>query len=221
MPRYSRGITGYALKRLDEVALVQHYLEVSPMLDLTGTPEVALYFALLGSEGRVGPQVIYAFDPEDLRGRGLEVTDHNFLLLPLGEGGHKCRWVKQDGYGVCRPDLSQFDLLDFPHEEFHFLADSTDRAAVKCLGDLLKIDDDSVVLQVFSFFHLLANELGYSGILSGELHRYGILHPKERIKIELNALKELAVKYRLHEQEAEIANLIGINEQGPGKHHVM
>lgn len=102
--RYAGGITGYHLNNsLEELGLLQHYLELSPMLDLTGTPEVALYFSMLNRSNE-NPQIVYAFDKNVMKESGLEVVDHGFLLLPMSQQGYECRWIMQDGYGVCLKD---------------------------------------------------------------------------------------------------------------------
>src|SRR6185436_15367670 len=81
--RYSAGITGFRINNsLEELGLLQHYLELSPMLDLTGTPEIALYFSLLNYSTE-NQQIIYAFDQRDLKENGLEIVNHDFLLLPI------------------------------------------------------------------------------------------------------------------------------------------
>lgn len=45
------GLTGYLVSSVhDRLAILQHYILRSPVIDLTGTPEIALYFALLGAK---------------------------------------------------------------------------------------------------------------------------------------------------------------------------
>ena len=56
------GVTGYAIEKgHDRLAILQHYILRSPVIDLTGTPKVALYFALRGAE--LGQEcVVYAVE---------------------------------------------------------------------------------------------------------------------------------------------------------------
>lgn len=47
----AHGVTGYCIpNEHDRLAILQHYLVRSPVIDLTATPEIALYFALQGAE---------------------------------------------------------------------------------------------------------------------------------------------------------------------------
>ena len=44
------GVTGYSIpNEHDRLAILQHYIGRSPVIDLTATPEIALYFALSGA----------------------------------------------------------------------------------------------------------------------------------------------------------------------------
>ena len=54
------GLTGYQIPSPhDALAVIQHYLIKSPVVDVTGTPEIALYFAL-ADPASTGTRVVYA-----------------------------------------------------------------------------------------------------------------------------------------------------------------
>lgn len=145
------GVTGYAVpSNLDRLGLLQHYVGLSPLLDLTGTPEIALYFALLGSKPE-DECVVYALDTEAQPPdeRPFDLTDHSFLLLPLNEGGIQHRWIKQDGYGICPKgwpaltEIMEFDLLHVEGlQEYRFLRHEKDSEIVRGLGDLETVEND-------------------------------------------------------------------------------
>lgn len=203
--RYASGITGFAINsRFDEVGLVQHYMEVSPIIDLTGTPEIALFFAIMNSENKDTEQVIYAFLEEDLEKHSLEVSDHNFMLLPLDQDGHKCRWIRQDGFGVCKRNFSKFDLLEVPHKQLTFTPNQIDIDTIASYANVLSTWDDPIANQVYSFLHLLSEKLGYSNILCAELHRHGYVHPSLKIRNEIDELMYIAMKHNLRDEIQEI-----------------
>jgi FRG domain len=113
------GVTGYQVAGAeDRLALLQHYVGLSPLIDLTGTPLVAVYFALSGSA--VGDEcVVYGLDTSLLHADDslCRIVDHSFLVLPLADGGRQHRWLRQDGYAACPkgwPSMEavvNFDLL--------------------------------------------------------------------------------------------------------------
>jgi len=217
--RYAGGITGYSINdSLEELGLIQHYLELSPMLDLTGTPEIALYFALLNSD-KTNEQIIYAFDSNELRESNIEVVNHDFLLLPINQQGYQCRWIKQDGYGVCLKEwknieLSKiFNLLDYNHQMFKFYAGENEWEVVQNLGNLLDIKNDKVAERVFNFLHLLSGHLGIQDILSTELNKYGFQNPKKSLNSHLDNLIEIAKKKNLDLYLPDLNKLIKANNK--------
>jgi len=149
--RVAHGIAGYALRDTDaELALLQHYFGVSPVIDLTGTPEVALFFAM--SNAAVGAEcVVYALDRTAVQ--RARIVEHDFLMLPLDAGGVDHRWLKQDGYGIIPsgwPDLDavrSFDMLEcYPHDQpvgrFLFTKTEADEQYVWNSRHLLSLDGD-------------------------------------------------------------------------------
>lgn len=115
----AQGVTGYQVHSgHDRLAILQHYIGYSPVIDLTGTPAVALYFAL--REAKPGDEcVVYSVDKTSDRSNAV-FTDHSFLLLGLRDGGTQHRWLRQDGYSVSSNDwpsldaVRHFDLLALP-----------------------------------------------------------------------------------------------------------
>lgn len=132
------GLTGYRIQSAhDRLCILQHYIRRSPVIDLTGTPEIALYFAIQGSD--VGQEcVVYSVDRVEASTNGVVFSDHDFLVLPPKEGGFESRWVKQNGFTVgpeywCDQDeVDKFDMLEL--------------ASVRCMrftrrpGDLTIVD---------------------------------------------------------------------------------
>lgn len=217
--RYSGGITGYSLNdSLEEIGLLQHYLELSPMIDLTGTPEVALYFALLNSDANT-KQIIYAFDTNVLKEKNIIVVNHDFLLMPLNQNGHQCRWMKQDGYGVCLKDwkdidLSKnFNLLDYKHEKFMFYAKENDWEVVRDLGNLLDVENDAVAERVFNFLYSLSEHLNIQDTLSTELNKYGFQNPKKSLNSHLENLITKAKQKKMDSYILDLNKLIKANNE--------
>ncbi len=104
------------IDHLDGVAVLQHYGWPTPLIDVTGTPEVAVWFALHGAS--VGSlAVVYIVDTEKLPEQVL-VVDHDFLTHTLDGGGLRHRWLRQDGFALttrdwrAATDARDFDLLN-------------------------------------------------------------------------------------------------------------
>ncbi|MGH8522827.1 MAG: FRG domain-containing protein, partial [Gammaproteobacteria bacterium] len=103
---------------LDGVAVLQHYGWPTPLIDLTGTLEVAVFFALHGSSVR-SRAITYVVDTQKLPEQGV-VVDHTFLTHTLHDGGLRCRWLRQDGFALttrdwrAATDAREFDLLTAP-----------------------------------------------------------------------------------------------------------
>ena len=149
------GVTGYAIENAhDRLSILQHYIRRSPVIDLTGTPRVALYFAILGAE--IGQEcVVYSIDRSQAEASGVVFSDHPFFILPLEEGGLQHRWVKQNGYSVGPEDWSdsskveEFDLLKLDGVScMCFEKGPDDEKLVAELGDLESLDDDPLASKV-------------------------------------------------------------------------
>jgi hypothetical protein len=149
------GITGYSIPREhDRLAILQHYIGRSPIIDLTATPEVALYFALLGAPpGR--ECVVYSINQSASTSSEVVFSDHAFLTLPLKDGGAKHRWLRQDGYSVGPADwrdphvVQIFDFLRLPEVDSRcFIRASADDELIHNLGDLEDTSSDPLALAV-------------------------------------------------------------------------
>lgn len=169
--RQSGGIGGYArVEKAHRIALLQHYLICSPVLDLSGVPAIALYFAI--SAAPVGSTcVVYSVDVEQARKYGCEVVDHDQFLLPLTDGGTTHRWIRQDAFSIGRvpwhdkESAEAFDLLDVPGVEafpIHKLAG--DDKLVEDLGDLECVDDDPLATAIRSFVDMTIRHYEIRGL---------------------------------------------------------
>jgi hypothetical protein len=161
------GLTGYQIRSPhDALAVIQHYLIKSSVIDVTGTPEIALYFALL-DPASTETRVVYAADEAVLKGAGWVVTDHAFLALPLSQGGFKHRWLRQDGFTIGAAnwgDLHAARTLDFLQlpsvASFTFRRRPGDEALVSSLGDLETVEDDPLASAVRAVFESIADATG-------------------------------------------------------------
>lgn len=158
------GVTGYSIENAhDRLSILQHYIRRSPVIDLTGTPRVALYFAILGAE--IGQKcVVYSVDRSKAEAPGVVFSDHPFFILPLEEGGLQHRWVKQNGYSVGPENWSnsdkvkEFDLLKLDGvNRMCFKKGPGDEKLVEELGDLESLlDDDPLASRVRGFVTAIA-----------------------------------------------------------------
>jgi hypothetical protein len=162
----AQGVTGYNIpSEHDRLAILQHYIGRSPVIDLTGTPEIALYFALQGAE--VNREcVVYSVDRRIAASTEVIFSDHSFLALPFCEGGSKHRWLRQDGYSVgpaAWKDLdvvTEFDFLKLPGvERKSFSMSPEDGDLVRWLGDLEDIASDPLALAVRGTVTVIARSL--------------------------------------------------------------
>ena len=155
------GITGYSVpKGHHRLGILQHYMLRSPVIDLTGTPKIALYFAMTGGTREC---VVYSVDRDKACVPGVVFSDHSFLILPAQQGGFAHRWLKQDGYTVGPADWSDqkavrdFDLLKLNGvERMSFRKQHGDEKLVQHLGDLESIGDDPLAWRVRSIVKNLA-----------------------------------------------------------------
>lgn len=162
----AKGVTGYSIENVhDRLAILQHYVGRSPVIDLTGTPEIALYFALLGASDC--ECVVYSVNRECVKSAGVAFSNHSFLMLPAHSGGLKHRWIRQDGYSVspaCWNDLSvvtEFDLLMLDGvESKQFRVYRNDYDLVRDLGDLEDTASDPLAMAVRGAVTAIARSLG-------------------------------------------------------------
>jgi FRG domain len=149
------GIAGYSIRNEhDRLAILQHYIGRSPVIDLTGTPEVALYFAFLNAEpGR--KCVVYAVNKLIAASPEVIFSKHSFLAMPLQAGGAQHRWLRQDGYSVGPKEwrridrVQNFDLLRLSGVYSQcFTKTASDEKLISNLGDLEDIARDPLALRV-------------------------------------------------------------------------
>ncbi len=196
----ANGITGYSIKPgHDRLAILQHYILRSPVIDLTGTPRIALYFAI---KGAIPGQecVVFSVDRRVASSEGVVFSDHAFLILPADEGGLQHRWVSQDGYTVGpeewrRRDLVQnFDLLHLGGVScMRFTRQRGDDSLVDDLGDLESTTGDPLARKVRWIAKDIARSLN---LLAPNVHRVleasQTIDPDDELATEFDRLIELA-----------------------------
>jgi hypothetical protein len=174
--KIASGLMGYRTPKLDGYAVLQHYGWPTPLLDFSGTLEVAVFMALFDAQPgqhcviyhldlSVVPKGLLVFserEPELMRSgqiqnpeRKVLILDHTFLTHPLGEGGLKHRWLRQDGFALTAARFDflevalEFDLLAHPVGEFikryAFLPRDEDQALI---GNLYDLHDDPLPAQL-------------------------------------------------------------------------
>jgi hypothetical protein len=168
-----QGLRGYTIDHLDGVAVLQHYGWPTPLVDLTGTLEVAIFFALYGASAG-SRAVIYLIDSQKLPEQSL-VVDHSFLTHAVADGGLRHRWLRQDGFAVTTrqwrvaPDAREFDLLAPPFcyalEPHEFTVSDTDQCA---LPDVLSTARDPIPRHLQNLLQLFCHDT-FGGSLSPKL----------------------------------------------------
>jgi hypothetical protein len=152
------------------LALMQHYGLVTPVVDVTATIDVAVFFAFLGHEAGK-ESVIYVFDREKAE-ENIQFVNHDFLLQSLGDGAQRCRWVRQDGYAVTIRDHHLWDkVMQFDLKQSACLVDTVrftfePREAPE-RSDYLELAGDPLAGQVQGIIRSMAEEL-----FGGKLSRY-------------------------------------------------
>ena len=173
--RICQGLRGYTIDHLDGVAILQHYGWPTPLIDLTGTVDVAVFFALL--DAKAGSEaVIYVIDTQALPEQAL-IVDHDFLTHTLDDGGLGCRWLRQDGFAVTTREWTAateargFDLLAAPFQaalEVHgFTVAAADRAES---ADVRSTAGDPVPAPLQNLLRLFCDEV-FEGQLAPKLAR--------------------------------------------------
>jgi hypothetical protein len=192
--RTADGVTGYRVpSEHDKLAILQHYIGRSPVIDLTGTPEVALYFALL-NDNAGEDRVVYAIDPSACDPTGTVFSEHDFLLAGLEDGGLRHRWLRQDGYSVGPRDwkdlssVRRFDLLKLPGVESLRFEVSPEDSALLDLGDLEDISSDPLALSVRGAVTATAQGLGLLPLIEGTLRASKTHDPHEELRKEIGEL---------------------------------
>ena len=194
-------LTGYPIEKVhDRLSILQHYIGRSPVIDLTGDPEIALYFALLGDSTEDEDRVVYAIDVKRAAKSGVVFSNHAFLALPLGSGGEKHRWVRQDGYSVGPTDwqnaeeVENFDLLELGGvSSRRFKKGTGDDKLVEHLGNLESTKDDPLALKVRGNVQSLAKFLGVlTPCVEAILNASSTVNPDDLLRQEIDELVTLA-----------------------------
>ena len=196
----AHGVTGYHIpKEHDRLAILQHYILCSPVIDLTASPEIALYFALQGAEPS-RECVVYSVDRSYAASANVVFSDHSFLALPLDSGGLKHRWLRQDGYSVGPTRwrnldvVKGFDLLRLPGVESQcFVVGPDDGKLIPHLGDLEDTASDQLALAVRGTVTSVARSLnlltpGITKVLQASKTR----DPDAELTAEIDGLISLA-----------------------------
>ena len=216
------GLTGYHIRSPhDAVAIVQHYLVRSPVLDVTGDSDVALYFATRRAPSK-DLRVVYAVEIGALQAAGLRVTDHAFLALPLQNGGARHRWLRQDGFTVGASDWTDLDAarkLDFAclHgvERFAFKMLPDEDNLVSKLGDLEAIKGDPLAAQVRTAFESVARELGCLEVVERLMPTEGTVAVHSQLIGQIESLIEQAKVRGLSSDDiSEIRELLLAAQKG-------
>jgi hypothetical protein len=194
------GITGYSIpNEHDRLAILQHYIGRSPVIDLTVTPEIALYFALSGAITG-STCVVYSLDRSKCTSCDVTFSDHSFLALPLKDGGMKHRWLRQYGYSVGPTkwrdvdEVQNFDFLRLPGvDSVSFTKDSDDDQLVSHLGDLEDTSSDPLALKVRGVVNCLKRSLNLTGPGLGQvLEASKTRDPHAELAAEIEALIAMA-----------------------------
>lgn len=159
---------------LDEshvLALLQHYGWPTPYLDLTDSPDVAVFFALAGYRGP-GPAVVYVVDTAQLP-QGCSLVAHEDLMDFPGYAQMNLRWQKQRAWALAAngwPDMLNVKSVD--------LEDARYAAATSCIlytpgdlddagvGDLMRLGNLEIAERLQSQMTILCR-----GLFQNELHR--------------------------------------------------
>jgi hypothetical protein len=219
----AHGITGYQIPNEHaRLAILQHYVGRSPVIDVTATPEIALYFALQGAEPNY-ECVVYSIDRSIAASAGVFFSDHFFLALPLHSGGLKHRWLRQDGYSVGPArwrDLEvvrAFDLLRLPGVESKcFALGHADDQLIRYLGDLESTESDPLALAVRGTVTSVARSLnlltpGITTVLQASKTR----DPDAELTAEIDGLISLASAAKA---PADLLDKLGLLRAAVGTH---
>jgi hypothetical protein len=172
------------------------------MVDMSGTPDVALYFALLKAvPGDIA--VVYALNAECVgEDAPFTVAEHGFLVLPHDQGGCQHRWLRQDGFGVCPKDwLNLENVRAFDLERYDclhactFVVRAGDRALVEPLGDLEDATNDPLPRR-------------FRGVLDAYLQHLGVPVPPA-LRVKLDAMAPSPVASLLAEIDSAIVVATG------------
>ncbi len=147
----------------DSLAILQHYIVKSPVIDLTGLPQIALYFAINHAK-QDQECVVYAVDTSKQDKKKTALSDHQLIVRELEDGGTKHRWLRQDGFSVGPVDwrnfskVKAFNLKALPGVEGRvFRKSPDDQALIQDLGNLENTADDPLAKTMFTQFKMLAN----------------------------------------------------------------
>ena len=204
----ANAISGYRTKPgHHRLGILQHYILRSPVIDLTGTPEIALYFAISGAIP--GQEcVVFSVDQRAAESDAVVFSDHDFLMLPREEGGLTHRWLRQNGYSVGperwrnRDLVQNFDMLRLDGVScMRFTRHRDDDRLVEKLGDLESTAGDPLVRKVRWIVQDIAKDLK---LLTPSVRRVlessKTIDPDVELAIEIKEL--ITVARATHDAEA-------------------
>jgi hypothetical protein len=181
------------------LALMQHYGWVTPAVDVTGTIDVAVFFAFLGREAGK-ESVIYVFDREKAE-EDIQFVNHDFLLQSLGYGAQRCRWVRQDGYAATIRDHHIWDkVMEFDLKQSACLVDTVrftfEPGEAPERSDYLEFAGDPLAGQVQGIIRSMAEEL-FGGKLARYLEeRLDAMARHERLpEVKFDEIRDNLLKY--------------------------
>lgn len=225
--RARNGITGYTVSHVHEaVAIMQHYLMYSWVIDLTSNPLIALYFATQPrNQNAQGSRVIYAIDTSKIDRSKYELSEPDFLIKQLDDGGSQHRWIKQSGYTLGKKDWQasqvpgDFDLLKLNPERYDFTTQPTDSDVINKidrLGNLESIENDPLAAAVRGTFEACAKHVGCETIVSNMLEGTATISQMQQLRAEIDGLIELAIN--VGASDDEMAELEKIREASTKSH---
>ena len=201
-------VTGYFIEDMhDRLSILQHYILRSPVIDLTATPKIALYFAI--GHAKIGSHcVVYAVDKQEACRGDVVFSNHAFLASPIDRGGNKHRWLRQDAFSVgprswWDPQVVQeFDMLKLSGvTSFEFTRQAGDERLVEDCGDLESIDDDPLAFAVRGNFQGIAKRLDlWNDKLATIIERGASGDPDAALHSKLNQLSNWARKLDAKEE---------------------
>ena len=197
----NQGLTDVSANEHDRLALLQHYIGRSPVIDLTATPEIALYFALQGAKP-ANACVVYAISQNKASTPDLVLSDHSILKPSWRSGETLPRWLRQDAYSIGPRRwreldiVKTFDLLALSGlEKMYFTFDPSDYHLIRHLGDLEETHTDPLASSVRSIYSSIARSLElYTDEIDKDLQRSKTRDPDVGLKAEIDDLVSLALR---------------------------
>ena len=164
--RWSHRIKSQVLADISQdewYALLRHYGWPVPLLDVTYSSEVAIWFSLLNRDYGGKPSAIYALPIPDAAST-FRFISHQQLLKNPEYVAMNARWSVQEGGALVPqawPDMTsaeQFDMLSLPGlRAFFFVPEAGDQASVT---NLLSTSGDGIAHKLSSLIEIVAQVVG-------------------------------------------------------------